>query len=163
MAVPFPRATRALSADRFVYTLVGLAIAGILLMSWSIWFFGAKIKFTETSEDVWLGEGEMLVAAFPNDKLNRISRGQHARFFPKDSTIGKRGGLSAVVAEVHRSEATEKGQVSFIVIADRETTALLPDELSGRVEVEIEQLSPAQLLMRSSGLAVDSVTTEISP
>jgi hypothetical protein len=162
MAVPFPRATRALNADRFRYTLISLAVAGILLICWCFWFFGATIKFTESSEDVWLGDGEVLVAAFPNEKLKHISRGQSARFYPKDSIISQRDGLQAVVAEINHPE-NAKGQVSFIVIADRETTALLPDDLNGRVEVEIERLSPAQLVMRSTGLAADSATTNLSP
>jgi hypothetical protein len=162
MAIPFPRASRALNADRFRYTLISLSITGILLACWCVWFFGATIKFTEASEDVWLGEGEVLVAAFPNEKLTHIYRGQSARFYPKDSVISQRGGLPAVVAEVGPSEQTGKGKVSFIVTADRETTALLPDDLNGRVEVDIEQLSPAQLVMRSSGLATDAATPKMS-
>ena len=158
MAVPFPRSSRALSADSFRYTLMGLAVAGVLLIGWCVWFFGATVTFMESSSEVQLGEGETLVALFPKDKLSRIARDQHARFFPDNSIIGQAGGIPVVVAEVNRLTQTEKGRVIFLIMADRQLAALLPDELSGRIDVEVERVSPAQLVMRSSGLGSGTTT-----
>ena len=47
MASPFSRTLRSLEADRSRHSLVGLAVAALLLAGWSVWFFGAEVTLYE--------------------------------------------------------------------------------------------------------------------
>ena len=159
MAIPFPRSTRSLAADGFRYTLLGLAIAILLLIAWGGWFFGATVTLYESSEQARLNliDGEIIQVEFSKEQLANIKRGQRARFFPDGETIA----LTAVVTDVYQpqqnsNQSSALGQVSLILIDERRIPISLDHNTQGRVEIETEHLVPAQLLLRSAGSQTSS-------
>lgn len=163
MGVPFARSLRSLRADGFRYTLIGLTVALLLLLAWGLWFFNAHIQFWERSSSAQVIEGDFIDAAFSNEQLHRIRRGQAARFYPDAAASSDLGldlgnsGLEAVVIEVRRKSDIETGRaggrVSLVINQPRRgpATVPLPRGVSGRVEIEIERRTPAQLLFSAAG------------
>lgn len=151
MAIPFARSTRALHADSFHFTLIALSVAILLLLVWCGWFFFASITQLETSEQARLLDREVVVASFPRANLHRIVRGQRALFHPDGSGDSVAAAVPLVVDRVERAGAGEVGQVSLLVVIAEHPLPLL-EPLSGKVDIEVEQLSPARLVLRNSGL-----------
>ncbi|MGB0385698.1 MAG: hypothetical protein ACPGWR_12835 [Ardenticatenaceae bacterium] len=139
----YPNTIRSLNGNRTRSWLLVLIFALCLLVAWWLWFFLAQITFTEVSQNVRVVSGNIIVADFDEKALSKIRLGQ-AAFVYVDDEVGLPDTIPAVVADIER----EEGEVQFIV----EVEAISEEELSGQVEVEVEHLSPARLVLRASGL-----------
>ena len=151
MAVAFPRSTRSLGADGFRLTLIGLAIAGALLIAWCIWFFATEITQYASSDQGRALDSDVVVAAFDKTDLPRIVRGQRARYFPDGGVAGHSLAVPMVVTEVHRAADGASGQVRLVTLLDRRSAAVALGDTSGRVEIETGVMSPAQMVLQGSG------------
>ncbi len=153
MSSSFSRTMRSLHADSFRPALIGLVVAIILLVIWGTWFFFAQVTFYENSQSAYLTDGEIIVAEFPAEAFNRIQTGQAARL-SIDGAIGKKvGSIRAIVTDViNPSQAEKMGQVRLFAFADAASPIRFQEKLTGQVEIAVEQISPAQLVMRVSGL-----------
>ena len=151
MAIPFARATRSLAADSFRYTLIALITAMLLLVLWGYWFATSSIRFYETSEDVQIDDSGLVNALFPKEYSQVIVRGQHAVFYPDGGVDGRRTGLPAVVTDVTHQLQSEQAQVSLILLEDRSRSFWPTAGSTGKVEIELEEMSPMQLIIRQSG------------
>jgi membrane fusion protein (multidrug efflux system) len=92
-----------------------------------------------------------VVAYFPATDAGRIRSGQNARLRLDGFAWSEYGTLPATVAHVATESLDGKFRVELALGAD--PGSLLPREHgpSGRVEVEVEQVSPAALLLRAAG------------
>lgn len=145
MAVDFSRTTRALDADGYRLVLIGLAVAILLLLAWSAWFFGSEIHFHATSRTArMIGDGAIR-AEFAAGRVERIDYGQSARFLPDNATAP----VPVIVTEIHRRGDTL--ELILVIDSHHDAGLLLEPGTTGRVRIETERLSPAQLVMRLAG------------
>ncbi len=161
MAIPFSRSTRALRTDSFRPSLAGLLFAMVLLGVWAAWFFLARITLYEASQTARITRGGMVLADFPPETLGRIRSGQLA-LLRLDGSIGDQvGTIPALVMDVVDQE--ERVRVELYALVDGPTLVLLREGLTGRVEVEVEHVSAATLVMRAPGQFLDTPQVSLSP
>jgi hypothetical protein len=158
MSSPFSRTIRSLHADSFRSVLIGVIVALVILITWGIWFFFAQVTLYEKSQSARVINGEIVVAEFPAQLLHSIQPAQPARLY-LDGAIGQQvGTIFAIVTDVTSpsSQTEPTGQVKLFAFVDANSPIRLQEELTGQVEIEVEHLSPAQLVMRVSGLFVNN-------
>lgn len=102
---------------------------------------------------VVLGSGELHVVAdfAPEAALGRIRPGQSARLRLASFPSSQYGSLSASVARVSSELRDGRVRVELTVRPDSNPALPLEHGLPGTVEVEVERVSPAVLLLRAAG------------
>jgi len=157
---------RSLHADSFRPALIGLIVAIILLVAWCTWFFFAQVTLYERSQSAHISNGEIIIAEFSAESFSRIQRGQSARLYIEGAMGQQVGSIPALVTDVispPKHEQKKSGEVRLFAFAEAASPIRFQDELTGQVEIEVEQLSPAQLVMRISGVFVDMPKVSFSP
>lgn len=76
--IAFARTLRALDADGFGASKLGLLLAALLLIAWSWWMLAARVPQYESTTNVRIESGRA-VAYFPADAISRIKVGQPAK------------------------------------------------------------------------------------
>src|SRR5277367_3130283 len=84
--IAFARTLRALDADDFRASKLGLLAAVILLAAWTWWIFAARVPQYESTTNVRIEPGRAL-AYFPPDVLSRLRPGQSALVHTGGSTF----------------------------------------------------------------------------
>jgi len=177
MATPFLRTTRSLQADNN-YSLAGLVIAIILALLWFHWFITAKITSYEISQTLYVTDQEnlssqftqglganriqtmrkrLLVAEFPPKAMASIHPGQSAWVqLDKQTTL-----IPATVIKI--SAGPTKGMVELR--AEMDATVPNPFEKGegGEVKIEVDNVTPATLVLRASGLLTETPSLTSSP
>ncbi len=143
-STPFSRTLRSLDADGFGPSLVAIILAMLLLLSWGMWFFLAKIPLTEVSQDIEMTQNETIIASYSPKAMSRFQEGQNAYIrleglWPET--------ISAMVMKVDY----DKSQVELFAEEDLYFVDGLQEKVE-HVEVAVENVSPATLVMRASGL-----------
>jgi hypothetical protein len=132
--------------------LVSVTVAAALLLAWLGWFALAQISLYERSQPVSVTSQETIAAIFPPSALGKIRRGQAARVaFDNPAAAG----TPVVQAVVVDARPGDQGIIrAEILIIQRGWAPPRPGrELTGRVEVETERVSPASLVVRAAGRA----------
>ena len=140
--IAFSRTVRALERDSFRISNFFLVLAFGLLSAWVWWFFAGSVPQYETAREVRI-EPNRFVAAFPARALDHVRPGQ---------TAVVRVGGQAIPAKVSAiAVQAVGGQASVILLP--ETEALPPDARgqSAEAAVEVERVTPAQLVLRAIG------------
>jgi hypothetical protein len=75
--IAFARTLRALDADGFGASKLGLMLAALLLIAWTWWVLAARVPQYETTTNVRIESGHAL-AYFPADVISRIKVAQPA-------------------------------------------------------------------------------------
>ena len=75
--IAFARTLRALDADDFRASKLGLLAAALLLAAWTWWMFAARVPQYESTTNVRIESGHA-IAYFPPDVLSRIHADQVA-------------------------------------------------------------------------------------
>jgi membrane fusion protein (multidrug efflux system) len=98
------------------------------------------------------------VAEFlPSSAMGRIRPGQPARLRLDGFPWAEYGGLSAVVANAATEPRGGRVRVELAINPDPASTIPLQHGLPGTVEVEVERVSPAVLLLRAAGRRLTGV------
>ena len=165
MSIPFSRSMRSLQADGFRFSLVWLVIAIALLTAWLAWFFLAQITLYETGQFVSITRDGTVVASFSAESLGRIRQGQYALLrFDAAAKEDQAGPIPAIVLNVApAAQAKGPGRVELYPLPQGASRIPARETLTGRVDVEIEYLSPAALVMRASGQLLDTPPVSLSP
>jgi hypothetical protein len=129
--IAFARTLRALDADDFRASKLGLALAVILLGAWVWWMLAARIPQYETSTNLRIEQGRA-IAYFPS--TDQIRPGQSALV-----TIGS-DTFSARVQTV----AADRAELVFT--NNRQPTTISPPATA---RVETSRLSPAAIALRT--------------
>lgn len=130
--IAFARTLRALDADDFRASKLGLLVAAALLAVWAWWMLGAHIPRYESTNNVRIESGRV-IAYFPADVIARIHANQPAlvhfdgRAFP---------------AQV-QTVAADHAELIFTSHQPPTTTSA-----SATAEVEVSRLSPASIALR---------------
>jgi len=129
--IAFARTLRALDADDFRASKLGLALAVILLGAWTWWMLAARIPQYETATSVRIEQGRAL-AFFPS--TSQIRTGQPARVTLDGETFPAR---VQVVAADH---------AELLFTNNQQPTTI---SNSANAEIETSRLSPASLALRT--------------
>ncbi len=163
MSLSFARSTRALRTVRPYPALTILVIAIILLGLWAAWFFWAPITLYETGQIVGATRRGTLVAAFPEQARLRVKQGQLAVLRPQANLAQQVQGIPAMVMTVQNKVVDGQIQVDLAPLLDRQSNSDLLKDFQGQVEVEVEHISPAQMVWRAAGQGVDTAAVLVNP
>lgn len=159
MATAFSRSLRAIEADRGRRALWGTLLAAALLAAWLAWFALARVTLLEVTDAAWLeadtqgADAPALkgVALFAPDALGRIEPGQPAQLHPRGSTRPTYGSFPAVVDRVLGLDESGQVRVELTLGLEPGTAPALRAGQPATVEIEVERLSPAALVLRAAG------------
>lgn len=161
MATPFVRSLRSVNSDGFRPNLVTLVLALCLLVAWLSWFFLARITLYEVSQNIEIGE-RGIVAHFEPGLEAPIHEGQTATIHIAGDAGRSLGAIPAVVMR-SSSRSSDGHTVATLFPLENEEILRLDEETTGRVEVEVEYLSPALLVARASGIFADTPALGFNP
>ena len=128
--IAFSRTLRALDADDFRASKLGLSVAAILLVAWTWWMFAARVPEYLSTTDVRVENGRA-IANFASTNL--IATGQPALLHFNGSTIA---------AQV---ESIESGSVHLRLASDQQ----LPEATPASADIETTRVSPAAIAFRT--------------
>lgn len=150
---------RVLRLDSFRAARVGLLLAALNMAVLVVWFFLARVTLYETSTSIRPGAEGRLSAAFSQDAVRRIRIGQPAWVRLDLSGEGQSVRFPALIYDIPpRSE-----QVELVVLSPDFPTDLSTEQLKGQIEVEVEYVTPAELVMRTSGRMLNRNQVPVSP
>lgn len=133
--IAFARTMRALDADGFRGSKLGLLLAAALLAAWSWWMLTPRVPQYEAVENVSLKwdqvSHQVAVTDFPPDALTHIYPGQPAQLYFDGRTIS-----AQVVARV-------------ILQVPSKIDPPLPSR--AKIEIETDRVTPASIVLRTLG------------
>jgi hypothetical protein len=159
MSLQFSRSLRALRVDSFRPSRIGLFLAILLMGALIAWFFAAKVTLYENSISLQISEDGRLMATFSPEGMKRIRKGQLATLQIEAANEQPAESLPAMVFDT-----SPDSNVAEILIKSNEVPeSFKQGNPSGRVEVEVEYSTPAQLLLRVSGKFFGGNNIPVSP
>jgi hypothetical protein len=160
VSIAFSHSTRSLQADRNNFSLLGLALASLILLAWGIWFYRAHFNVYETGQLSGATNGDAIVATFPPEAAARLQAGQTAQV----RLAGSPTSISAIILHI----TNQDGKSPLIVelypfIDDANTLTALKNGSTGQVDVEVAQVSPATLVARAARQWLNMPTVSSQP
>jgi hypothetical protein len=156
MASTFFRSVRSLEADNSQRSYLGLALAACLLAAWILWFFLARVSVYAVTNKADLEVDRTaklrVVANFdPPAALGRIRPGQHAQLRLDGFPWAQYGSVSATITSV--ASEIRDGSIRVEMALDPNSSSRIPLQpgMPGSVEVQIENVSPANYVLRTVG------------
>jgi hypothetical protein len=152
---------RSLESDSDSFATVGSIVVVLLLTAWGIWFFGARITLVETGQIIETAVDGTVWAEFPAAVSSYIYRNQPAviRFQSTDTEE-----FAAIPATVLATELDgDLVKVLLYSKPDLLTITFFEEGLTGQVDLETAQLSPAMLFGQVSGQFVDTAPVTLNP
>jgi membrane fusion protein (multidrug efflux system) len=105
--------------------------------------------------------GLRVVAQFqPSDAIGRIRAGQPARVRLEAYPWAQYGSVAAVVTSVAGEPHDGRVRVELELASDRHPAVVVQHGLTAAVDVEVEQASPATLVLRSIGARLRAAAAE---
>jgi len=161
--MPFVRSMRSLENDHFQRSIVMLVITAALFAVWASWMVWAQIPLYATTQVAQIVVDQedatqfKIVASFaPAVALGRIYPGLPATMRLDGFPWAQYGTIQATVRHVATKINDGSVQVELAIIAPPRSFVPLQQGLPGEVEIELEQISPALLLLRAAGSLIDN-------
>lgn len=159
MSIQFSRSMRSLRLDSFRATRVGLVIAVIIMLALIVWFFMARVTLYEVSSTLeWNAEGK-LMATFSEEARARLKPGMPALLRLPQGPDQPAMTIPAVVFDLPR----DGEQVEILVLPNGEIMNTQAGKLTGQLDVEVEYITPAALVLRTSGKYLNRSQMPVSP
>ena len=147
MSLQFSRSLRILRVDTFRAARIGMLFAILLMAGLLAWFFLAKVTLYENSTSFKFRDDGRIQASFSEEGLQRIRMGQAALVRLNMGPDQQQVTLPAAVYDLPQGS----DQVELVAMTNEIPSEALSGKASGRVEVEVESLTPAQLVIRATG------------
>jgi hypothetical protein len=143
MSTNFSRSMRSLERDGFRFTLANLFIAGLLLVGWGAWFFLATIPLYAVTETFYLDMNRT-----PTQIVAELDASEAANVRPHQRAWLRLTDTRALPATVTRVD-----ELRVELTIDEDAGSLLSSQkhFRGRVEIEVERVTPSSLVLRSIG------------
>jgi len=151
VSITFPRSMRSIQNDSSQSSLVTLFVVAALLIAWSLWFFWAEITLYEASRSVHITAEDTIVANFSPEAARRIRRGQSAILRLEADAGDQMKTMPAMVMAVTNENEDGPFQVELSPLLDTSLLPVLQENSISQAEIEVEHISPVNLVMRSSG------------
>ena len=143
MSTNFSRSMRSLERDGFRFTLAALLIAALLLVAWGAWFFLATVALYTVTDTFYLD------ADGPSKKIiAELEASEAANVRPQQRAWLRLADTRAVPATVTR---VDELRVELIINQDAGSLLSSQKHFRGRVEIEVERVTPSSLVLRSIG------------
>lgn len=152
MSTSFSRSIKTLQADTSGGSLAAIILVMILLVGWLGWAFLARVPVYEVTETAVLLNATQVEANFPPDALLRLKPGQPALLRLDDFAWDTYGLVPATVTGINPVLQDGRLQVHLQLKPDPDSPIPLQAGLTGRVEIKVDQKSPAALLLETSGV-----------
>lgn len=163
MSTPFSRSMRSLQGSGIQASLLGLILVLLLLVIWLGWFFLARVGVYEFSTRIQIADDGTVRADFARAAQGRIKLYQPA-YLRLDGEIGKQAGLiPAIVIESQNLPNEDRVQTDFVVYWETVPSVTPQKGLTGQMEVEIESISPAVMVLRAAGFFIKQPVLQVSP
>ena len=159
----FPRSIRSLESDRFRASAVGLLVAIVILAAWLGWFFLARVAVYKVAGGVKLEQWICASCAEATPKastarvefpaavaLAHIRTGQTAYLHLDGLPRALYPGIPATVSNVASQVVDGNIQIELDARPDADAYVALRPNLTATVEVEVERVSPALLVLRTA-------------
>jgi hypothetical protein len=134
--IAFTRTLRALDADDFRASKLGLLAAAALLIAWTWWMFSARIPQYESSTKVRIDSGQIFVYFAPG-ALASIRTNQPATVHLGDSSFPA------------RVQSVASDHAELVLTANPQPP--IPASAEASAEIEVSAASPASILLRTVG------------
>jgi len=157
MSIPFSQTLRSLEADTAHSRLIGLIVIGLLLAVWLVWGLFSRVTLYEVSPQARLTGASTALAQFSPAVQGRIQPGQPARLRLDSYPWLQYGTIPAVVSTVPRTPRDGWLAVRFDIPNPPPESINLDYGMTGLVEVAVEQISPAELLLRTVGRGIGPI------
>ena len=155
MSISFSQTMRSLETDTARTRVVWLFVIALLLGVWLAWGFWSRVTLYEVAHQASLTGGTTVVARFSPAIQGRIQPGQMARLRLDSYPWLQYGSVPAVVTTVPRTPRDGWLEVRLNISAEPAPPITLDYGMTGAVEVAVEQVSPAELLLRAAGRGVN--------
>lgn len=159
MSIPFSRSLRSLNIDSFQASRVGLILGIVLVLILIIWFLFARVTLYAVSQEVGFDQDGRFTATFSKEEMARVQVGQ--------------GVLLRIFSTADQPPLVIPGIVYDIPPGSQEAEILIMSEdlpengisqnATGQVEVEVEQITPLALVLRTSGKYLSGNQLPVSP
>ena len=135
-----------------------MVVVLLLLVIWGAWFFAAGVPIRQSSASAQVTGPQQVSATFPSDSSVGIIRGQMVDFHPAGNIGALNGPIPGMVSRVSEDTSGDLTLVEIALRLERSMPSPLQEGLKGRVDIELERVSPATLILRSAGMVnqVDS-------
>jgi hypothetical protein len=154
MSVPFGQSMRSLAVDGARGTIIATWIAIALLAAWTSWFFLAEVTVRQVASaqiDAQRGAIRVVAELAPEDSLGRIWPGQHGQLRLTAFPWVQYGTVPVEVSAIDAAPKEGRVRVELAVLPGYDERIRLAHQLPGTVEIEVESLSPAALVLRAAG------------
>lgn len=162
MASPFARSVRSIESDKFNVSLVTIAIAIVVILAWTLWFFFSQITIYVDSYDFIIEDSGFIQTSIPTNQAKNIKQGQSAVLL-LDGDLGEElGVVSAYVYQIERH--TEVADIELYTPSHYRDLSILQDDVpTGQVRIQIETASPAALILEALGRNADTPSLVSGP
>ena len=141
----YTKSAFSISTDNLLVRLFGATCLAILLVGWALWFFLANLSFYEASKSATINTKGVIVAQFEAKAIKRLKQGQSALFQPNNAT----NTLTSIQLRIAKID-TKNNKVDLWPVDSNSLKN--QKERTGKVKVEVEQVTPATLVLRAAGL-----------
>lgn len=159
MSIHFSRSMRSLNIDSFQASRVGLILGSLLVMALIVWFLFARVTLYAVSQEVGFNPDGHFIAKFPKEEMARVQVGQGAlvRIFPGADQP------PLVVPGIVFDIPLDSQEAEILVMTGDLPESGISQNATGQVEVEVEQISPLALVLRTSGKYLSGNQLPVSP
>ncbi|MEM7028649.1 MAG: hypothetical protein AAF629_03570 [Chloroflexota bacterium] len=154
MSTPFSQTLRALETDTTRTRVIGLIVIALMLGAWVAWGFLSRVTLYEVADQASLTGASTIEARFSPAVQGRIQPGQTARLRLDSYPWLQYGTVPAVVTTVPRTPRDGWLVVRLDISAVPPSPMVLDFGMTGVVEVAVEEVSPADLLLRAAGRGI---------
>ena len=151
MSIQFSRSMRSLNLDSYRTSRIAMILATLLMLALILWFLLAEVTLYESSSTVNLTEDGRVIAVFQPESLRRIQPGQNGFLRLNTRPDQPLASYPAVVVATN----TETNEAEFFVYTGENPPELTTGKLDGRLDVIAETITPARLVLRSTGKYLD--------
>jgi len=150
---------RSLNIDSFQASRVGLIVGSGLVLALIVWFLFARVNLYAVSQEVGFNENGRFIATFSKEEIARVKIGQEAlvRIF---STADQ---PPLVVPGIVFDIPSGSQEAEILVMTQDLPENGLSQNATGQVEVEVEQITPLALVLRTSGKYLSGKQLPVSP
>ncbi len=159
MTTSFSRSIRVLDADKFRPSLWIIGAAVILLLIWVIWFLFSNMTVLAATGSITISPTGIVKANFSTEEARRIRIGQLGWLQIDEEGIGQ----FPLIVQQRTAVQGERVIVELLAVDEIFYSLTFPDGVSGKVQVEVERVSPARLVLRSAGQFNNAPTVSVSP
>lgn len=159
MSIHFSRSMRSLNIDSFQASRVGLILGSVLVLALIVWFLFARVTLYAVSQEVGFNQDGRFIATFSKEEMARVKVGQGALVRIFSGAEQPPLVVSGIVYDVPSGSQ----EAEILVMTEDLPENGLSQNATGQVEVEVEQITPLALVLRTSGKYLSGSQLPVSP